>query len=119
MLPLNHRLPGGKLRISPAANIPLGCQKVRHLTGRIVATYLSCVRPAGALVKGESMKAIVSSKYGPPEVLRLQEVDMPVMSADGVLVRVLAASVNPLDWLSMRGEPLLMRPMTGVQIGRA
>jgi NADPH:quinone reductase-like Zn-dependent oxidoreductase len=59
------------------------------------------------------MKAIVSSKYGPPEVLRLQEVDMPVMSADGVLVRVLAASVNPLDWLSMRGEPLLMRPMTG------
>ena len=59
------------------------------------------------------MKAIVGSKYGPPEVLRLEEVDMPVMTADSVLVRAHAASVNPLDWLCMRGQPLLMRPMTG------
>ena len=59
------------------------------------------------------MKAIVGSKYGPPEVLRLQEVDMPVISSGSVLVRVLASSVNPLDWRCMRGEPLLMRPMTG------
>lgn len=55
------------------------------------------------------MKAIIFHDYGAPDVLRFEEVETPVAEDDQVLVRVLAASVNPLDWHSMRGEPYIMR----------
>ena len=55
------------------------------------------------------MKAVVYEDYGPPEVLRLREVDMPVAQDDEVLVRVHAASVNQWDWDFVRGKPLLVR----------
>lgn len=58
-----------------------------------------------------TMRAIVNEHFGPPEVLELREVPRPVIQADGVLVRVRAASVNPLDWHSMRGEPYFSRLM--------
>jgi len=61
------------------------------------------------------MKAIVFSKYGSPDVLELTEVDKPAVGDDGVLVRVRAASVNPLDWHGMRGQPYLMRLAGGVR----
>ncbi len=48
------------------------------------------------------MKAILCTKYGPPDVLQLNEVEKPVPLATEVLVKVYAASVNPLD-LQMRG----------------
>jgi NADPH:quinone reductase-like Zn-dependent oxidoreductase len=51
------------------------------------------------------MKAIVFERYGSPDVLKLEEVEKPVVPDDGVLVRVRAASVNPADWRLMRGEP--------------
>jgi len=60
------------------------------------------------------MRAIVYHRYGPPEVLQLQEVEKPVPADDEVLVRVRAASANPLDWHFMRGEPRIMRLMTGL-----
>ena len=59
------------------------------------------------------MKAIVCTKYGPPEVLQLQEVEKPVPKDNEVSVKVHAASVNPLDWHFMRGEPFLVRLMVG------
>jgi len=43
------------------------------------------------------MKALVSDKYGLPDVLELREIDKPVVTDDDVLVRVHASSVNPLD----------------------
>jgi NADPH:quinone reductase-like Zn-dependent oxidoreductase len=43
------------------------------------------------------MKAAVRDRYGPPEVVEVQDVDRPVPSADQVLVRVRAASVNRAD----------------------
>ena len=55
------------------------------------------------------MKAIVNHKYGPPDVLELQEVEKPIVKDDEVLVKVHAASVNPLDWHRMRAAPLLVR----------
>ena len=55
------------------------------------------------------MKAIVQHMYGSADVLRLQDIDMPVINADEVLVRVHAASANPLDWHIMRGRPCLLR----------
>lgn len=44
-----------------------------------------------------AMKAAVRDRYGPPEVVEVRDVDRPVPSADQVLVRVLAASVNRAD----------------------
>ena len=57
------------------------------------------------------MKAIVRTKYGSPDVLELRETDKPAPTDNQVLVRVQAASVNPLDWHILRGEPFLVRLM--------
>jgi NADPH:quinone reductase-like Zn-dependent oxidoreductase len=55
------------------------------------------------------MKAIRYSRYGSPDVLELRDVEKPTVADDAVLVRVRAASVNALDWHSVRGEPLPAR----------
>ncbi|MCX6552954.1 MAG: NAD(P)-dependent alcohol dehydrogenase [Acidobacteria bacterium] len=59
------------------------------------------------------MRAFVYTEYGPPDVLRLIDVAKPAPGDDDVLVRVRAASVNPLDWRLMRGKPWLTRLMIG------
>ena len=53
-------------------------------------------------------------KYGPPEVLQMAEVEKPAPAADEALVKVLAVSVNPADWHSMRGKPLFSRATLGL-----
>ncbi|HWZ44454.1 MAG TPA: NADP-dependent oxidoreductase [Candidatus Saccharimonadales bacterium] len=50
------------------------------------------------------MKAILSESYGGPEVLRVEDVPLPKIGPNGVLVRVCAASVNPIDWKLRRGH---------------
>ena len=65
------------------------------------------------------MKAIGFDRYGPPEVLQLQDVEVPVVGDHDVLVRVRAASVNPLDWHFMRGSPCLVRMLAGLSRPRA
>jgi hypothetical protein len=59
------------------------------------------------------MKAFIYEKYGQPETLRMAEVETPLPGGDEVLVKVLAASVNPADWHSMRGKPLFSRATLG------
>jgi NADPH:quinone reductase-like Zn-dependent oxidoreductase len=60
------------------------------------------------------MKAFIYEKYGPPETLRMAEIDTPAANAGEVLVKVLAISVNPADWHSMRGKPLFSRATLGL-----
>jgi NADPH:quinone reductase-like Zn-dependent oxidoreductase len=60
------------------------------------------------------MKAFIYEKYGPPETLRMAEVERPAPNAGEVLVKVLAVSVNPADWHSMRGKPLFSRANLGL-----
>jgi NADPH:quinone reductase-like Zn-dependent oxidoreductase len=60
------------------------------------------------------MKAFMSEKYGPPEMLRMAEVEQPTPAADEVLVKVLAVSVNPADWRSMRAKPFFSRATLGL-----
>jgi len=55
------------------------------------------------------MKAIVYHKYGSPNVLKLEDVDMPIPMYDEVLVKVHAVSVNRSDWEGLTGKPLYAR----------
>jgi hypothetical protein len=57
------------------------------------------------------VKAIVQNRFGPPEVLRLADVDRPTVGAGDVLVRVHAAGVDPGVWHLMTGKPYLIRLM--------
>ncbi|MFI9813921.1 NAD(P)-dependent alcohol dehydrogenase [Saccharothrix variisporea] len=63
------------------------------------------------------MKAIVQDRYGPSDLLRLEDVDKPTPADDEVLVRVHAASVNAADWHIMRGDPRLARLVMPVAFG--
>jgi NADPH:quinone reductase-like Zn-dependent oxidoreductase len=56
------------------------------------------------------MKAIVYCDYGVPN-LKLQEIEKPTPTDDQLLVKVHAASVNPLDWHFVEGTPYMMRAM--------
>jgi NADPH:quinone reductase-like Zn-dependent oxidoreductase len=60
------------------------------------------------------MKAFILEKYGPPETLRMAEVEKPAPAADEALVNVLAVSVNPADWRSMRAKPFFSRTTLGL-----
>lgn len=61
------------------------------------------------------MKAVVHSTYGSPDVLEIRDVEKPAPKDNEVLIEVRAASVNPLDWHIMRGDPFLVRMMTGLR----
>jgi NADPH:quinone reductase-like Zn-dependent oxidoreductase len=61
------------------------------------------------------MLAFTYNKYGPPDALRMVVVDRPVPGAGDVLVKVLATSVNPADWHSMRGKPVFSRITLGLR----
>lgn len=61
------------------------------------------------------MKAIVYHNYGSPDVLQYKEVAKPTPGDGEVLIKVRAASVNPLDWRVMRGRPYFIRLMTGLR----
>lgn len=58
------------------------------------------------------MKAIVYHKYGSPDVLELKDIDQPVVNEDDILVRVHAASINPLNWHFIRGTPQIAHIMS-------
>src|SRR5688572_32632261 len=69
-------------------------------------SHESACEPAVVLAPGAAtMKAVVRRCYGPPEVLALEDVARPVPAGDQVLVKVRAASINPLDWHYMRAKP--------------
>ncbi len=61
------------------------------------------------------MKAIVYHEYGSADVLKCEEVAKPVPTPDEVLIKVRAASVNPIDWRLMNGKPRLVRLFLGVR----
>lgn len=61
------------------------------------------------------MKAIVYTKYGPPEVLALREVEKPAPKDNEVLIKVHAAGTNAGDWHLLRGTPFPVRLMFGLR----
>lgn len=70
----------------------------------------------GGAIVNQKMRAWVYERYGPPnDVLQLRQVDVPSINDDQVLVRVRAASVNPLDWHLMTGTPRFARLSFGLR----
>lgn len=61
-----------------------------------------------------TMKAIVYTEYGSPDVIQFKEVEKPVPNDNEVLIKVHAASVNAADWHYLRGTPWLFRLACGL-----
>jgi NADPH:quinone reductase-like Zn-dependent oxidoreductase len=81
----------------------------------LAVSHTSPCGPAPVLAdKTNLMKAVVYRCYGSAEVLKLEEWPKPAPAADEVLVKVHAASVNPLDWHYMTGTPYIMRLEAGL-----
>jgi NADPH:quinone reductase-like Zn-dependent oxidoreductase len=59
------------------------------------------------------VKAIVQARYGPPDVLELEDIDKPTAEDGEVLIRVRAAGVNIGDWHLLRGVPYVLRMVSG------
>jgi NADPH:quinone reductase-like Zn-dependent oxidoreductase len=81
----------------------------------IMLSHDSPCQPAPALSDHAArMKAVVYRCYGSPEVLKVEQVEKPTPADNQVLVKVHAASINPLEWHYMRGTPYLMRAEAGM-----
>ncbi len=64
------------------------------------------------------MKAAVQDRYGPPEVVRIADIETPVPADDQVLVRVRAASVNRADLDGLTPRPSFARLFMGLRAPR-
>jgi NADPH:quinone reductase-like Zn-dependent oxidoreductase len=61
-----------------------------------------------------NMKAIIYTKYGPPEVLQLKDVEKPVPKDNEVLIKVFTSTVTATDCVFRKGEPKFSRLFTGI-----
>jgi NADPH:quinone reductase-like Zn-dependent oxidoreductase len=61
-----------------------------------------------------AVTAAVRRCYGPPAVIEVARLPQPALEDDRVRVRVAVASINPADWHFVRGEPYLMRFVSGL-----
>jgi NADPH:quinone reductase-like Zn-dependent oxidoreductase len=76
----------------------------------LAMSHTSQCSPAPPLPAGTTvMKGVVYRCYGSPDVVSYEDVPKPVPADDEVLVKVHAASVNPLDWHYLEGTPYMVR----------
>jgi len=81
----------------------------------VVLSHNAACEPAPAVsAESETMKAIVYRCYGSPDVLAFEDIEKPTPADNELLIKVVAAAVNPLDWHFMRGTPYLLRLMSGL-----
>src|ERR1700730_7675189 len=67
-------------------------------------------------VNTPTMRAVIQDGYGAPErVLRLEEIPVPSIGADDVLIRMRATSVNTPDWATVTGVPYILRLSSGLR----
>jgi NADPH:quinone reductase-like Zn-dependent oxidoreductase len=67
----------------------------------------------------EGMKAVVQDRYGPPEVLRIEEVERPVPKDNEVLIRVRASTITQTDTHARRADLFLWRFVLGLRRPRS
>ena len=61
------------------------------------------------------MQAIVYTTYGSPDVLKLKEIQKPILQDDEVLITVYTAAANAGDWHLLRGNPFMIRLSAGLR----
>ncbi|HEY4113035.1 MAG TPA: NAD(P)-dependent alcohol dehydrogenase [Rhizomicrobium sp.] len=105
-----------KLRYKVLGGIAIVLVGAIAVLGVALSHNSACAAPPPLAANTASMKAIVYRCYGSPDVLKLEEIAKPAPADDRILVKVHAASVNPLDWHYLQGKPYIMR--AGVGIGR-
>ncbi|HEY6455926.1 MAG TPA: NAD(P)-dependent alcohol dehydrogenase [Steroidobacteraceae bacterium] len=79
----------------------------------VAVSHDSACGSASPVALRQPMQAAVHRCYGSADVVRIESIERPVPSDHGVLVRVHASSINPLDWHLMHGEPYLVRANSG------
>jgi NADPH:quinone reductase-like Zn-dependent oxidoreductase len=95
----------------------VGTLSVAVIGLRLTLSHDSPCAVAPPLAAGETpMKGWVHRCYGGPDIVQYEDLPKPVPADDEVIVKVRAASVNPLDWHYMRGKPYVMR-MLGSGVG--
>jgi NADPH:quinone reductase-like Zn-dependent oxidoreductase len=102
---LRYKVLGGTVILLAGAFVALGL---------VLSHDSPCTSAPPFAANTPSMKAIVYRCYGTPDVLKLEQIAKPTPADDRVLVKVQAASVNPLDWHYMQGKPYVMRAVAGV-----
>ena len=81
----------------------------------ITVSYDSPCPPAPPLATGAApMRAVTQRCYGVPDGLHLETLAKPVPTADQVLIKVHASSVNPAEWYGVSGKPLFVRLFGGI-----
>jgi NADPH:quinone reductase-like Zn-dependent oxidoreductase len=60
------------------------------------------------------MKAVIYTKYGPPDVLELKDVKQPAPKNNEVLIKIHATTVNRTDYATIRAKPFFARFITGM-----
>ena len=111
-----HLQGGGfvKLRYKIGLGI-IGVVAVAIVSLAVTLSYDSPCTPAAEVSAGtDTMQAIVYSCYGSADVLALVDVEKSAPTGKQLLIKIMAASVNPLDWHYMRGSPYIMRLGSGI-----
>jgi NADPH:quinone reductase-like Zn-dependent oxidoreductase len=103
-----------KLRYKVAGGILIFVAVAFTSLALVLSHNSDCVPAPAVADNAELMKAIVYRCYGSPDVLELEDIEKPAPADNEVLVKVHAASVNPLDWHYMRGSPYIMRLGSGL-----
>jgi NADPH:quinone reductase-like Zn-dependent oxidoreductase len=102
-------------RTRKALAVVLGLVAIGVFSLGIIFSHDAPCTPAPALrADAQRIKAIVLRCYGPPDVLKLEDIEKPAPGDNQVLVKVHAASVNPLDWHAVRGTPYISRKGRGL-----
>src|SRR6056297_953956 len=90
--------------------------KVRSRRTRVSTPHVRETHPGGATDRpGSTMRAVVQDRYGPADVLRMDDVEVPAVAADQVLVRVHAAGIDRGTLHLMTGRPWVARAIGGVR----